>query len=314
MTKLACVFPGQGSQSVGMLSDFRAMADVSALFDLADRTLGEPKLSKLVSEGPAESLALTTNTQPAMLVAGLACYRAWLAAGGRPAEMVAGHSLGEYTALVAAGVLSDEAAISLTRLRADAMQSAVPVGVGSMAAILGLADDVVQKVCDEASDPSGTSLVAPANYNAPAQVVIAGHTEAVERACVLAKENGAKRALPLAVSAPFHSVLLEPAGVRLKVALEAINLSQPSIPLINNVDVAVNDEPAAIVDALVRQAYSPVRWVECVRKMQALGATHIIEFGPGKVLSGLVGRIDRSIKTTCVHDQASLDAALDMLA
>jgi len=312
--KLACVFPGQGSQSVGMVADFRALPVVSALFELADKTLGEPKLSTLVANGPAESLALTTNTQPAMLVAGLACYRAWLSAGGRAAEMVAGHSLGEYTALVAAGVLSDEAAIKLTRLRADAMQSAVPVGVGSMAAILGLSDDLVKSVCDQASDPSVPSVVAPANYNAPAQVVIAGHTEAVERACVLAKESGAKRALPLAVSAPFHSALLEPAGARLKTALESLSLNSPSVPLINNVDVAVNDEPAAIVDALVRQAYSPVRWVECVQKMQALGATHIFEFGPGKVLSGLVGRIDRSIKTACVYDQASLDAALEALA
>jgi len=297
-----------------MLADFRSLPEVSSLFDLADRTLGEPRLSSLVSEGPAEALALTTNTQPAMLVAGLACYRAWLSAGGRAAEMGAGHSLGYYTALVTAGVLTDEAAISLTRLRADAMQSAVPVGVGAMAAILGLADGDVQKICDEASDPGGLSVVAPANFNAPAQVVIAGHTEAVERACVLAKEHGAKRALLLAVSAPFHSALLEPAGARLRAALESIQLNRPTVPLVNNVDVAVNDEPAAIVDALVRQAYSPVRWVECVRKMQELGATHIIEFGPGKVLSGLVGRIDRSIKAACVHDQSSLDAALEILA
>ncbi|MFK7963196.1 MAG: ACP S-malonyltransferase [Burkholderiaceae bacterium] len=314
MTKLACVFPGQGSQSVGMLADFRTLPAVSSLFELADNALGEPHLSTLVSDGPAESLALTTNTQPAMLVAGLACYRAWLAAGGRAADMVAGHSLGEYTALVAANVLSDEAAIRLTRIRADAMQSAVPVGVGSMAAILGLGDDVVQRVCDEASDASKDSVVAPANFNAPAQVVIAGHADAVERACALAKENGAKRALPLAVSAPFHSALLKPAGDRLKAALESIELKPPAVPLINNVDVAVNQAPGDIVDALVRQAYSPVRWVECVRKMQDMGATHVIEFGPGKVLSGLVGRIDRSIKSVCVHDQASLDAALEIFA
>ena len=311
--KLACVFPGQGSQAVGMLADFRQEPEVAGLFNLADQTLGEPALSGLIDNGPAESLALTTNTQPAMLIAALGCYRVWLAAGGRAADMVAGHSLGEYTALVAAGVLADDAAIALTRLRADAMQSAVPVGVGSMAAILGLADDVVAQVCAEASN-GAESQVGPANFNAPAQVVIAGHAEAVTRACALAKEKGAKRALPLAVSAPFHSELLRPAGVRLADALQSLTLNRPTVPLINNVDVAVNDEPAAIADALVRQAYSPVRWVESVRKMQEMGATHIIEFGPGKVLTGLVGRIDRSIKAACVHDRASLQAALEMLA
>ncbi len=312
--KLACVFPGQGSQSVGMLGDFVNEPAYRELFGLADKNLGEPLLSKLVSEGPADALSLTTNTQPAMLIAGLVCYRVWLAAGGPSAEVVAGHSLGEYTALVAAGVLSDEQAISLTRLRADAMQSAVPVGVGSMAAILGLTDEDVVAVCAAASDSAQDLQVAPANFNAPSQVVIAGHKAAVERACVLAKEKGAKRALPLAVSAPFHSALLEPAGVKLAAALQELTLQSPSVPLVNNVDVAVNQTPADIADALVRQAYSPVRWVECVRKMQEMGVTHVVEFGPGKVLTGLIGRVDKSIKTACVHDRASLDAALGLLA
>lgn len=310
---LACVFPGQGSQSVGMLADFRSEPDVVALFDLADATLGPPSLSTMISDGPADMLGMTTNTQPAMLVAGLACYRTWLAAGGRPAELVAGHSLGEYTALVAAGVLSDQQAIALTRLRADAMQSAVPVGVGSMAAILGLSDEDVQAVCLAASDSTTGNQVAPANFNAPAQVVIAGHAEAVSRACVLAKEKGAKRALPLAVSAPFHSELLRPAGAKLAAALADLKLQKPIVPLINNVDVAINEEASDISDALVRQAYSPVRWVETVRKMQAMGVTHVVEFGPGKVLTGLIGRIDRSIKTACVHDRASLTVALEMV-
>ncbi len=311
--KLACVFPGQGSQSVGMLGDFADEPSYRKLFSIADQALGEPLLSRLVAEGPADALGLTTNTQPAMLIAGLVCYRVWLAAGGKPAEVVAGHSLGEYTALVAAGVLSDEQAISLTRLRADAMQSAVPVGVGSMAAILGLSDDDVAAVCEQAGDAGEGLQVAPANFNAPSQVVIAGHTAAVERACVLAKDKGAKRALPLAVSAPFHSQLLKPAGDKLAQALAALTLNPPTIPLVNNVDVAVNDEPQAIADALVRQAYSPVRWVESVRKMQEMGVTHIIEFGPGKVLTGLIGRVDKSIKAACVQDRASLDAALQLL-
>lgn len=311
--KLACVFPGQGAQAVGMLADFRQEPEVASLFALADETLGEPALSGLIDNGPAEALALTTNTQPAMLVAALGCYRVWLGAGGRKADMVAGHSLGEYTALVAADILADKDAIALTRLRADAMQSAVPVGVGSMAAILGLSDEAVAAVCEQASQ-GDESVVAPANFNAPAQVVIAGHADAVTRACAIAKEQGAKRALPLAVSAPFHSRLLKPAGEKLALALQGLSLIKPAVPLINNVDVAVNDDPAAIADALVRQAYSPVRWVESVRKMQEMGATHLIEFGPGKVLTGLAGRIDRSIKAACVHDRASLQAALEMLA
>lgn len=309
--KLACVFPGQGSQAVGMFSDFANNERVAELIKTADESLSEP-LSKLITDGPAEDLALTINTQPAMLLAGLACYTAWLDAGGPAADMVAGHSLGEYTAMVAAGAMAPAQAFPLTRIRAQAMQSAVPVGVGSMAAILGLTDDQVREVCAKAADET-SEQVDPANFNAPAQVVIAGHSGAVSRACELAKEAGAKRALALQVSAPFHSVLLKPAGDALWAALENVQIEAPSVPLVNNVDVAVQDEPEQIRDALVRQAYSPVRWVEVVQKLKSLGATHVIEFGPGRVLSGLVGRIDKSISTACVHDAASLAKALEMI-
>ena len=311
--KLACVFPGQGSQAVGMLGDFLAVEQVTRLLADADAALGGEPLSALIAQGPPETLALTVNTQPAMLVAGLGCYRAWLAAGGRAAEMVAGHSLGEYTALVVAGSLSDAAAVPLVRLRAEAMQSAVPVGEGGMAAILGLDDDAVRQACELACAELPGRVVAPANWNAPAQVVIAGHADAVERACAAAKAAGAKRALPLAVSAPFHSGLLEPAGRRLAAALEAVELTAPRIPLVNNIDVATEVDPSRIRDALVRQAYGPVRWVEVVRRLRELGATHVFEFGPGKVLTGLVSRIDRELRCACIHDSASLQAALAIL-
>ncbi|MEZ5651918.1 MAG: ACP S-malonyltransferase [Burkholderiaceae bacterium] len=310
--KLACVFPGQGSQAVGMLADFLQVPAVTEALQVADRLLPEPAMSRLIAEGPPEALALTVNTQPAMLLAGYGCYQAWLAAGGPPAELVAGHSLGEYTALVAAGVLDLETALPLTRLRAEAMQGAVPVGVGSMAAILGLDDAAVVDVCERAS-VAGEQVTA-ANFNAPAQVVIAGHAPAVARACELAKAAGAKRALPLAVSAPFHSPLLEPAGVALGRALAGLALRAPRVPLVNNVDVAVESDPVRIRDSLVRQAYHPVRWVEVVKRLRELGATHVIEFGPGKVLTGLVGRIDKELSAACVFDQASLDKALALIA
>lgn len=308
--KLACVFPGQGSQAVGMLDTLADVPEVAQLLSLADRVLGAPALSGMIAHGPAQDLALTTNTQPAMLVAALACYRAWVAAGGQTADVVAGHSLGEYTALVVAGVLADEQAIALTRVRADAMQSAVPVGEGAMAAILGLSDAQVQQACTDSCDEAAGLHVAPANFNAPAQVVIAGHAAAVEKACVQAKAMGAKRALPLAVSAPFHSRLLASAGERLAVALADMSLATPAIPLINNVDVAIENDPQRIRDALVRQASRPVRWVEVVQHMHAMGVTHMIEFGPGKVLTGLAGRIDKRIEAMSVHDADSLQAAL----
>ena len=313
---LAFVFPGQGSQAVGMLSGIAERPEVAALLRSADSVLGE-SLSELIANGPAEALALTANTQPAMLLAGLAFLAAWRAQGGVEPAFVAGHSLGEYTALAAAGAIDAEAAFRLVRIRANAMQQAVPVGTGSMAAILGLTDDQVREACRLAVGGAAGSaqgavseVVEPANYNAPAQVVIAGHKAAVERACVQAKALGAKRALPLAVSAPFHSSLLAPAGAVLRDALADINLGAPRIALINNVDVAIETDPARIRDALVRQSFSPVRWVETVQALAARGVTRIIEFGPGKVLSGLVKRIAPGIEADCVHDVASLERVL----
>jgi len=304
---LAFVFPGQGAQTVGMLNGFAQSAAVSGLLAEADRALGE-SLSGLIANGPAESLSLTVNTQPAMLVAGLACYLAWREAGGPEPEAVAGHSLGEYTALTAAGSFKVDDAVRLVRLRAQAMQEAVPVGTGSMAAILGLTDDQVRQACLEAS--TAAEVVEAANYNAPAQVVIAGHKSAVDRACERAKALGAKRALPLAVSAPFHSSLLKPAGDRLAVALGTVGLQAPRFALVNNIDAAVESDPVGICDALVRQAWGPVRWVDVVLALKARGATHVIEFGPGKVLSGLISRIDKSLKVSAVFDPPSLETAL----
>jgi [acyl-carrier-protein] S-malonyltransferase len=320
--KLAFVFPGQGSQAIGMLDSIADRPEVAALVAEADAALGE-SLSGLIATGPAESLALTVNTQPAMLLAGLACYRAWRAAGGPDAEAVAGHSLGEYTALTAAGSFEPGAALRLVRLRAQAMQEAVPVGSGGMAAILGLDDEQVRIACRQATESFAgqaptvagvPDIVEPANFNAPSQVVIAGSKAAVERACEAAKALGAKRAMPLAVSAPFHSSLLRPAGERLAVALRETVPAAPRMALVNNVDVAVQSDPAAIVDALVRQSYSPVRWVEVVRHLEAMGITRIVEFGPGKVLTGMIKRIAPGIAVSAVTDAASLDAALKELA
>ncbi len=314
--KIAFVFPGQGAQSVGMLDAWGSLSVVTALIAHADQALAQspgfsgPALSEIISKGPAEILGLTVNTQPAMLLAAIAALTAWQSAGGPAGALVAGHSLGEYSALVAAGSLTLAEALPLVRLRAQAMQEAVPIGTGSMAAILGLSDEAVQKVCLA----SGLGEVVEAvNFNAPAQVVIAGHTAAVTRACEGAKAAGAKRALPLAVSAPFHSSLLKPAGDRLRIALDALPLRSPKIPLVNNVDVAITAEPSEIKDALVRQAYSPVRWVEVVQKMKAEGVDTLIEFGPGKVLTALVGRIEKEIKTYSVFDPTSLQTTLEAI-
>lgn len=311
--KLAFVFPGQGSQAVGMLDGFAGSPSVQALLAQADAALGE-SLSTLIAQGPAETLALTVNTQPAMLAAGYACWLAWRDAGGPAPAAVAGHSLGEYTALTVAGAFDVGDALRLVRLRAQAMQEAVPVGQGGMAAILGLDDDKVRQACSEAAREAPGEVVEPANYNAPAQVVIAGHKAAVERACERARALGAKRAMPLAVSAPFHSSLLRPAGERLAQALASVELRAPQVPLVNNVDVAIETEPARIRDALVRQSYGAVRWVEVVQRLKALGVTRVIEFGPGRVLSGLVSRIDRSLSVAAVYDPESLAAALNETA
>lgn len=267
-------------------------------------------LGKLIAEGPKEDLDLTTNTQPVMLTAAVAFYRAWINAGGKQPSIVAGHSLGEYSALVAAGVIPFKDAVPLVRFRAQAMQEAVPVGQGGMAAILGLSDDDVRAACAEAAQGQ---VVEAVNFNAPAQVVIAGHKQAVERACENAKAKGAKRALPLPVSAPFHSSLLRPASDRLRDYIAPLAFAMPQIPVINNVDVAVVNDVAGIKDALIRQAASPVRWVETVQKMAGEGVTHVIECGPGKVLAGLTKRINGELAGDAIVDQASLDKVLEFL-
>jgi [acyl-carrier-protein] S-malonyltransferase len=309
MTKFAFVFPGQGSQAIGMLNGFAGNAVVAQTVEEASDAL-QFDLGKLINEGPKEDLDLTTNTQPVMLTAAVAFYRAWIAAGGRAPSVVAGHSLGEYSALVAAGVIDFRDAVPLVRFRAKAMQEAVPVGQGGMAAILGLSDEDVRAVCAEAA---GGEVVEAVNFNAPAQVVIAGHKGAIERACEVAKAKGAKRALPLAVSAPFHSSLLKPASDRLREHLEEFRFAVPSIPVINNVDVAMASNPASIKDALVRQAASPVRWVETVQRMAADGVTQVVECGPGKVLAGLTKRINGELVGEAIVDQASLDKVLELL-
>ncbi len=307
--KVAFVFPGQGSQSVGMMDAWAGNAAVEQALSEASGALGQD-LAALIAQGPVDALNLTTNTQPVMLVAAVAVYRAWIQAGGAVPALVAGHSLGEYSALTAAGALALADAVPLVRVRADAMQAAVPVGTGGMAAVLGLDDDVVRDVCQRAAQGE---VVEAVNFNAPAQVVIAGHMAAVERACELARDAGAKRALVLPVSAPFHSSLLKPAAAVLQQALQSVALNAPQMPLINNVDVAMPFDVAAIKDALVRQAWHPVRWVETVQAMKAQGVTHVVECGPGKVLNGLTKRIDRDLVGLAITDPASLDAALQIL-
>lgn len=306
--KFAFVFPGQGSQAIGMLNGFGDNPVVRDTVAEASDAIGID-LARMIAEGPKEELDLTTNTQPVMLTAAVATWRAWLAAGGAMPALVAGHSLGEYSALVAAGALAFKDAVPLVRFRAQAMQEAVPVGQGGMAAILGLSDDDVRAACAEAAQGE---VVEPVNFNAPAQVVIAGHKAAVERACDAAKARGAKRALVLPVSAPFHSSLLRPASLRLQDYMAGIQFNAPSVPLINNVDVAIVTDPAAIRDALVRQAASPVRWVETVQKFAAEGVTHVIECGPGKVLAGLTKRINSELAGDAIVDQASLDRLLEL--
>jgi len=307
--KIAFVFPGQGSQSVGMLDAWAGNSAVSRTLEQASAALGQD-LAALIATGPAEDLNLTTNTQPVMLAAAVATYAAWREAGGAEPAIMAGHSLGEYSALTAAGALQLEDAVRVVRVRADAMQAAVPVGTGAMAAVLGLSDDDVREVCAQAAQSETVEAV---NFNAPAQVVIAGHKAAVERACELAKAKGAKRALLLPVSAPFHSSLLKPAADVLQAALDGVVISAPSVPVINNVDVSVVSEPAAIKAALVRQAWHPVRWVETIRAMKAQGITHVVECGPGKVLNGLTKRIDKDIVGLAITDPASMQAALEQL-
>ncbi len=304
--KLGMVFPGQGSQSVGMLKGYAGLPEVDAVRAEAAAALGDGFL-QILDQGPAEQLNLTVNTQPAMLAAAIAAYRAWRALGGPAPQIVAGHSLGEYSALVAAGSLALRDALPLVRFRAQSMQEAVPEGLGAMAAILGLDEDAARAACAEAAQGE---VVQAVNFNAPGQVVIAGHKSAVARAIEACKARGAKRAMPLPVSAPFHSSLMQPAGEKLRLYLEKISLLEMKIPLINNVDVKVETDPVRIKDALVRQAAAPVRWVETIRSMAAQGVTHVIECGPGKVLAALVKRIEPQLQGIAAADRAALEQAL----
>jgi [acyl-carrier-protein] S-malonyltransferase len=307
---LAFVFPGQGSQSVGMLNAFADNAAVQATLTEADAALGF-SLSGLIANGPAEDLGLTLNTQPAMLAAGVALYRAYLAAGGAIPCSVAGHSLGEYTALVAAGVLDFAEALKAVRFRAGAMQEAVPQGVGGMAAVLGMEEAQVKAICAEMQ--AAGLVVEAANFNDPKQTVISGELKAVEQACEKLKAAGAKRAVMLQVSAPFHSSLMKPAAEKLRDYLSGVTFHTPKIALINNIDVAVETDANKIRDALYRQAFGPVRWSETVAALKARGITQVVECGPGKVLAGLVKRCDAQMNALAMFDVASLEAALKLV-
>ncbi len=312
----AFVFPGQGSQSVGMLDGWGDHPVVAQTLQEASDALGED-VARLIHEGPKEALALTTNTQPVMLVAAVAAWRVWRAEGGAAPAVLAGHSLGEYSALVAAEVLSLAQAAPLVRLRAAAMQEAVPVGTGAMAAILGMDAAKVIAGCAEAAATFGAAspeVVEAVNFNDPIQTVIAGTKAAVDKACEVLKAAGAKRALLLPVSAPFHSSLMKPAAEKLRAALAGLELAAPRIPVVNNVDVAVQQDADAIRDALYRQAFGPVRWVECVQALKARGATHLVECGPGKVLAGLAKRIDPELVAASIYDPATLAETRELLA
>ena len=307
--KLAFVFPGQGSQQIGMMDDFVEDAGVRATFDEASGALGED-LWALASSGPSEAINLTRNTQPLMLTADVAMWRAWRAAGGPAPSIVAGHSLGEYAALVAAGALELRDAVPLVRFRAETMQDAVGPGVGAMAAIMGAEDAAVVEACREAAQGE---VVEPVNFNAPGQLVIAGNKAAVERAIVAAKARGAKRGVMLPVSAPFHSSLMKPAAESLRLRLAEVKFVPSEITVLHNADVSQHSAPDAIRDALARQAASPVRWTETIRGFLALGVTHIVECGPGKVLTGLTRRIDENVMTFALNDRAAIDEALAAL-
>ena len=316
MKPFAFVFPGQGSQSVGMLDAWGDHPVVADTLREASEALGED-LGRLIHEGPKEALGLTTNTQPVMLVAGVAAWRVWRAEGGELPSAVAGHSLGEYSALVAADVLTLADAAPVVRFRAAAMQEAVPVGAGAMAAILGMDAERVKAGCAEAQATFGAGsaeVVEAVNFNDPVQTVIAGSKAAVEKACEVLKANGAKRALPLPVSAPFHSSLMKPAAERLRERLAGIALAAPRIPLINNIDVSVESDADRIRDALYRQAFGPVRWVECVQAMRARDINTIVECGPGKVLAGMTKRIDANIRGAALYDPATLAEVKALLA
>ena len=311
MTEFAFVFPGQGSQAVGMLDAWGEHSAVRATLEEASAALGAD-VGELIRSGPKERLDLTVNTQIVMLVAAIACWRVWRAEGGAVPAALAGHSLGEYSALVAADALALADAVPLVRHRAQAMQDAVPVGAGAMVAVLGLDGALVAKICAQAAADSG-QVVAAANFNDPKQTVISGSSAGVEMASQALKAAGAKRLLPLSVSAPFHSALMRPAAERLQERLATVVIRPPKLPVINNIDVAAETDPERIRDALVRQAYGPVRWVEVVLALRARGLGVILECGPGKVLSKIVTRIDPALQTAAVYDPASLAAARELL-
>ncbi|WP_226051658.1 ACP S-malonyltransferase [Dickeya chrysanthemi] len=308
MTKFAMVFPGQGSQSVGMLAELAEQFPlIKETFDEASSVLGYD-VWKLSQQGPAEELNKTWQTQPALLTASVALWRVWQQQGGPLPALMAGHSLGEYSALVCAGVMDFRQAVSLVELRGKLMQEAVPEGTGAMYAIIGLDNDAIAAACAEAAQGQ---VVSPVNFNSPGQVVIAGNKEAVERAGAACKAAGAKRALPLPVSVPSHCALMEPAARKLAEALEAITFNTPNVPVVNNVDVRAESAPEAIRSALVRQLHNPVRWTECVEYMSAQGVSSLLEVGPGKVLTGLTKRIVDNLTATAINDPASLSAALE---
>lgn len=305
MSKFAIVFPGQGSQAVGMLAELGEQYDiVKETFAQASETLGYD-LWSLVQNGPVEDLNQTFRTQPALLASSVAIWRVWQQLGLAQPANLAGHSLGEYSALVCAGAIDFKQAIKLVELRGQLMQEAVPAGTGAMYAIIGLDDEAIAKACEDAAQGE---VVSPVNFNSPGQVVIAGSKDAVERAGVLCKEAGAKRALPLPVSVPSHCALMKPAADKLAIALESIEFNAPQLPVINNVDVVAETDPVKIKDALVRQLYSPVRWTESVELMSNQGVEKLLEMGPGKVLTGLTKRIVKSLEAAAVNDMASLDA------
>jgi [acyl-carrier-protein] S-malonyltransferase len=312
MPEFAFVFPGQGSQSVGMLDAWGDHPAVRATLEEASAALSED-IAALIAGGPKDQLDLTTNTQPVMLTAAIACWRAWLAEGGAAPVALAGHSLGEYSALVAAGALALADALPLVRLRAQAMQQAVPVGAGAMAAILGLDSTAVVEGCAQAAAATG-EVVSAANFNDPKQTVISGSKAGVDKACEVLKAMGAKRTLALAVSAPFHCALMQPAAEALRERLLTVALAAPQIPVVNNIDVASPVDANAIRDALYRQAFGPVRWVEVIQALRARGVSHVIECGPGKVLAGMVKRIDGELLSGAVFDPASLQEVKGLLA
>jgi [acyl-carrier-protein] S-malonyltransferase len=307
--KLAMVFPGQGSQSAGMMAGYGDMPVIAEVLREASDVLGQD-IAKLVAEGPAEELNKTVNTQPVMVTAGYAAYRAWLELGGQEPTVVAGHSLGEYTALVAAGAITFAQALPLVRQRAQAMQDAVPAGVGAMAALLGLEDDAARAACAE-SEQNG-EVVQAVNFNSPGQIVIAGHAAAVQRAIIAAKAKGAKRAVALPVSAPFHSSLMAPAAARLREVLKSVDVNSPRIPVVHNIDAQKRTDPDSIRQALVQQADHPVLWMDCVRTIAAAGATHVFECGPGKVLAPQSKRIVPGLEGLALADRAGIDQGLQL--